>query len=105
MKIQQVSFNRKRPVAKRGPQADVGNGIKRFVVHARARQVDAIAGNQIVIATQIDGGYGVFVAVTAASAWGTGNAKDPPQQSPRHADLACQQEPAYLAAGNWNAAH
>src|SRR5438309_4673216 len=105
MEIEQMSFNGKRLVAKGGPQSDVGDGIKSFAVHARARQVDTVAGNQIVIAAQVDRWNRVFVAITAAPAGSTGNAKDASQEPPRHAHLARKQKPAYLAAGNRNAAH
>src|SRR5438270_12122704 len=105
MEIEQMSFYGKRLVAKRGPQADVGDGIESFAVHARARQVDAVARNQIVIAAQVDCWDSVFVAIAAPSTGSAGNAEDASQQPPRHADLARKQETAYLAAGNRNAAH
>src|SRR3954471_554301 len=98
MEVEQMSLNGKRLVAKRGPQSDIGDGIKSFVAHAGACEIDAIAGNQIVIAAQVDRWDSVFVAITAPSAGSAGNAKDPAQKPPRHADLARNQKPAYLAA-------
>src|SRR5579864_3642353 len=102
MEVEQVSFDRERLVAKRWPQSHVGDGIKSLIVHAGAREIHAVTRNQIVIAAQIDGWDGVFVAITASATWSARNAKDAAQQSPRHAHLALQQEPAYLAAGNRN---
>src|SRR5579871_3721357 len=105
MEVEQMGFYCKRLVAKRRPQSHVGNRIKNLIVHARARQVNAVAGDEIVIAAQVDRWDSVFVAITAASAWSARNAEHAAQQPPRHAHFARDQKPAYLAAGNWDAAH
>src|SRR6476661_4603253 len=105
MKIEQVGFDGKRLVAKCWPQADVGDRIKSFVIHARARQINAVAGDKIVIATQVDGWHSVCVAITASASGSARNAEAAPQPRPRSADLARQQEPAYLVASDWNPTH
>src|SRR6476469_5370954 len=105
MEIEQVSFNGKRLVTKRGSQADIGHGIKRLVVHASACEIHAVAGNQIVIAAQVDGGNSIFVAVASSPSGRACYAEDAPQQAPGHADFSGSNERANLAAGNWNPAY
>src|SRR5437660_702641 len=105
MEVEQVSFNGEGLVAEGRPQADVRDRIESFIVHASTGEINAIAGNQIVIAAQVDGGYGVFVAIAASTSGGASDAEDAAQEAPGHADSPGGEQGPYLAAGNGHAAY
>ena len=66
MEVEQMGFDRKRLGAEGGTIADVGDGVEALIAHAGSSDVNAIFRNQFFIAAQIDGGNGVFGAVSAA---------------------------------------
>src|ERR1051326_8064834 len=105
MEIEQMGFNGEGFIAKSRPHADVGDRVERLIVHAGAGEINAIAGNQVVIAAQVDGGNRVAMAVAASAPWCASDAEDASQKPPRQADPACAQQRPNLAAGNGNAAH
>ena len=88
MKTKQMSFDSEQVVAESRPIPDVGNGIEDFLVHTCARDVDAIAGNQFVVAGEIDGRHGVPVTVATAASRRGRNREHAAQQMPRPADFA-----------------
>src|SRR5215470_4524960 len=82
MEVQQMAFDGEGISAKSRPGAHVSDGVETFVADAGPGDVDAICGNQFIVATQIDCRHSVLVAVTASSSWRRSDTKDSSEQVP-----------------------
>src|SRR5260370_41692285 len=82
MEVQQVGLDGERVCAKRWPIANIGHGLKTLASNARPCDVNAIFGNKLLVASQVDGRYGIFRAI-AASASGC----------PQYTERSCQPVP------------
>src|SRR5258708_2327705 len=89
MEVQQVGLDGERVCAKRWPIAYVGNGVEAFIAYARPCDVNAIFGNKLLVASQVDGRYGIFRAIAASASGRPQNTERARQQMPRpaHAPL------------------
>src|SRR5260370_3879533 len=83
MEVQQVRLDGKRLRAERRTIANIGHGIKTLVSYARPCDVNAIFGNQLFVARQIDSGYGIFPAVPAPASWRAQNTERTRHPVPR----------------------
>ena len=70
---------------------------KSFFADTRAGNVDAILGNEFFVARQVDGGDGVFCAITASAAGGGKNAEGAAEQVARAAGAAFGEQFADVA--------
>ncbi len=70
MKVQQMSFNRKRRAAKSRPIADIGQRIETLTGNARPGDVDAISRGEFVVVAQIDRRHCVLGTIATAATGG-----------------------------------
>src|SRR5579872_1191342 len=105
MEVEQVSFNGERLGAEGGAIADVGHRIEALLRHAGVGDVNAIFGHEFFVAAEVDGGNGVFGAITAAAAGIGDDAESTAEQVAGIADITfCSNQLAHPAAGNGMAA-
>src|SRR3984957_17231101 len=100
MEAQQVGFDGIQIRSKCRTVAHIRDRIKTLAADARPGDVDAVLGNEFLVAGQVDGGHGVFRAVAAAAAWCAENAKWTRQKMARAADASGSEQLANLAAGD-----
>ena len=100
MKIQQMRLDRKqlRPEGRAIPH--ISNRFKRFLPHPRARNVDPILRNQLLIPCQVDSRHCVLRPITAPSSRRPQNAERTRQQMPSPAHAPLGHELANVAARN-----
>src|SRR5262249_50954179 len=78
MKVQQVGLDGEGIGPERRTVANVRHGVKAFSVDDRARDVNTIGWDQLLITAQVDGGDGVLVSITASAAGRGGDGKNTP---------------------------
>src|SRR5689334_16500177 len=100
MKVEQVSFYRKRLFSECGPVPDIRNGIETLFSNTGASDVDAIPWDQLFVARKVDGRNRIFRAVSTAAPSGRKNAERPCQQDTRAMHVASANEFANPRAGN-----
>src|SRR6202023_3134485 len=100
MEIQQVGLDGKRIAPKSRTVPDVADRVEAFVADARAGHIDAVFRDKLLVAGQVDGGYGVLRSVAASSACRCKNAERTRQQVARPADSAFGKQLADVAARN-----
>src|SRR5258708_177074 len=89
MEVQQVRLDGKRLRAERRTIANIGHGLKALASNARPCDVNAVFGNKLLVASQVDGRYGIFRAIAASASGRPQNTERARQQMPRppHAPL------------------
>src|SRR3974377_564741 len=72
MEVQQMAFDGERVRPKRWTIADVGHRLEALARNTQPRDVNAIGGNEFVVARKVDGWNRVLVAINATTPGGGG---------------------------------
>src|SRR5271157_1974255 len=100
MKVQQVAFDGERVRPKRWTISDVGHRLKTLAADAQPRDVNAIGGNELVVAGEVEGRHSVLLPIASSAARSGEDTERPSQQRARLTYFAGGKQFADLAAGD-----
>src|SRR5271157_1259510 len=100
MKVQQVAFDGERVRPKRRPISDVGHRLKTLAADAQPRDVNAIGGNKLIVAGEVEGRHSVPLSIASSAARSGEDTERPSQQRARLTNFAGGKQFADFAAGN-----
>src|SRR5512140_1366143 len=100
MEIQQVALDRERVLPECRAIANVGDRIEALAVHLHARDVNAVLGNELVVAAEVDGRNRVLVTVSASATRRAHDVERPAEQLAGLANVSLPEKFADTAAGD-----